>query len=1061
MLNRRSRIRGVAIPSTLTTNALDSLADTGWNLFQPVSVRPLRAPVFEPVFEPCYATVTQRLCTDLVDRAPQKSGAGMFNSAGEFADSSGNHPLSGRVAELQLLRTCLSRVESGSGTFALVSGEAGIGKSSLVHVLEDDARQGGFLVLSGGSYDLSASPPYGPWLELIDRYQPDNQLPPLPEFLSDPESLARLSTQERLHAEVLAFFTSIAETRPLLLVQEDLHWADHASLELLRLIARNCQYHRMMLIATYRDDEVTSQHDLYTLLPALVREAVPERIELRPLIRDNVDELVQRFGGIEQSEQLAVVDYLMRWAEGNPLFTVELLRSLGSDGVSERATPGHRDGIASPTVPQLIRQMVDRRLSSMPEESAVELQNAAVIGQVVPVELWEQLSSGDAMVQALEAGIESGLISERPDGRSVAFRHALVREAVYAGIGLLPRRQLHRRVAETLIDQPSADPDSVAYHLQHAGDERAAEWLIRAGEQAERRFAWPAAIERHHAATELLERSRGNEATLARLYLKLGRLMRFSDPEGGIPFHQRARAAARASGDTAIAGLALFNEGSQTCMLGNPGTGLQQMQEGIEEMLSARDDALTSQRWSQTVLPARIDPIISSLGTYVAQLSYAGRYHEAISVTEQHVDLDLDHQSRFREILDSSASFIDGFWGLGITLTALGDVRRGKFAFDLARQALAEFQHLAHRMSVTSSYLTMHHFVFSPANLEERRELVEEIETNTRISSGSIGTRNALWGYERVLYLEGHWHELRKLIEEHEPPTLAVFRNSAYAVRARLDWHQGRRDEAWKLISSILPDSGKARTQDQMLFVPREPSRIAAEIALETGDLKYARELLDDHDYWMEQSGAIIGRAESQLLRAKIHQLEGNEELAEEATHSALALASDPEQPMAQMEIYRFLGERAVKSGDLGQAKCFLDRSRSIAEAANLPFERSRTVLEQAKLHLVCDETDSARRLLDEARSTATALGAKPLLEHIDQLVGRTGRRGGSSRFGLSPRELEVLRCLSEGLTDKQIAERLFISPNTVMRHVSSILGKLDVESRTAAVAVAAREELV
>ncbi len=163
---------------------------------------------------------------------------------------SGEQAFVGRQQELELLRSGLDRAADGNGGLYLVSGEAGIGKTSLVQELILEAHKSGALTLAGAAFDLSSTPPHGPWLELAGRYRPSEADPELPESLDrNATSRSGRSQDERFH-EALSFFIDLAERRPLVLVLEDLHWSDENSLDLLRFIARHVARHRILIIAT-------------------------------------------------------------------------------------------------------------------------------------------------------------------------------------------------------------------------------------------------------------------------------------------------------------------------------------------------------------------------------------------------------------------------------------------------------------------------------------------------------------------------------------------------------------------------------------------------------------------------------------------------------------------------------------------------------------------------------------------------------------------------------------------------------------------------------------------
>jgi predicted ATPase len=193
--------------------------------------------------------------------------------------------LVGREREQSLLRQRLAEMLQGHGCLVLIGGEAGIGKTTLVQDLSAHVAEAGALVLWGHAYDLSVTPPYGPWLEILRAYSPSDALPPVPPFVDDPAALAAVGSQDTLFAAVVEFFASVAAQRPLVLVLDDLHWADQASLDFLRFLARQLTHQRILLVVTYRSDELHRHHPLFTLLPLLVREAGALRLDVHPLDR--------------------------------------------------------------------------------------------------------------------------------------------------------------------------------------------------------------------------------------------------------------------------------------------------------------------------------------------------------------------------------------------------------------------------------------------------------------------------------------------------------------------------------------------------------------------------------------------------------------------------------------------------------------------------------------------------------------------------------------------------------------------------------------------------------
>jgi predicted ATPase len=468
--------------------------------------------------------------------------------------------LVGRERELSSLRNTLERACQGKGSLVLVSGEAGIGKTSLLQRLIAEAREQGALVLTGAAYDHSATPPYGPWLEITDRYRADDTLPELPDALKRGTGIGDLQTQTELFEFVRDFFVQVADRRSLVLMLEDLHWSDRESLELLRFLGRSIEVKRILIVATYRDDEVNRRHALFALLPSLIRESRTTRVSLSSLTLDEVRALLDLHYSLPRSDRDRLANYLSTRAEGNPLFTVEVLRTLEqSEHLAASESGWTVADLSRVPMPSLVQQVIERRLSQLDEQAVGMLEIASVFGQVVPFDLWQSASeaTGPEFDATLEQAIEAHLLVEVPESAEFRFSHWLVRQAVYERIAILRRRRLHRQVGDLLAATPSADPDIVADHFQRAGDHRAIDWLIRAAERAQDTYAWLTAAERFKSVVDLM----ASDPTRARergwLLCHLGWIKRHSDPAAGIPYLEQARQIAREIGDSLLDAVAL------------------------------------------------------------------------------------------------------------------------------------------------------------------------------------------------------------------------------------------------------------------------------------------------------------------------------------------------------------------------------------------------------------------------------------------------------------------------------------------------------------------------
>ncbi|HEX5506247.1 MAG TPA: BREX system ATP-binding domain-containing protein, partial [Thermomicrobiales bacterium] len=441
-------------------------------------------------------------------------------------------PLVGRDRELAALRERLEAARAGRGGLVLIGGEAGIGKTTLAEWLLREAAQRGALVLVGRCYDLSETPPYGPWAEALAHAPLADEGTERPDLAGGRGAASRTA----LFAVVRDYLAALAARRPLVLLLDDLHWGDPASLDLLRVLARGLADLPLLLLATYRSDELTRRHPLYALLPLLVREARAERLDLHPLDEAGLRELAACYT-LPEADAARLVAYLRGRAEGNPFFAGELLRTLEDDGTLRRAEGIWALGdVTAAGVPPLLRQVIDARVDRLGEATRDLLAAGAVLGQEIPLALWRAVAGGDeaTLAGAAERALEARLLAETADGAGVRFAHALIREALYEGTLGPRRRALHRRAAEALLAAPDPDPDAVAHHLQRAGDERAVEWLVRAGVRARRAYALQTAAERYEAALALLEARGADPAARGWLLLRLARVRRGSAPREAL-----------------------------------------------------------------------------------------------------------------------------------------------------------------------------------------------------------------------------------------------------------------------------------------------------------------------------------------------------------------------------------------------------------------------------------------------------------------------------------------------------------------------------------------------
>jgi DNA-binding CsgD family transcriptional regulator/tetratricopeptide (TPR) repeat protein len=946
----------------------------------------------------------------------------------------------------------------------LIGGEAGIGKTALAESLCRAAAERGALMFTGRCYDLTETPPYGPWLDLFARYRPADGLPPLPDAFGERGTIGAVASEAALFQQVQDFLTAAATRQPLVVLLDDLHWADPASLGLLRFIARHADSSALLLIITYRSDEITRRHPLYQLLPMFEREARATRLDLRRLTADAVRALVARYD-LPEADRERLVAHLQERAEGNAFFITQLLRALEEGG-----TLWPDDGrwalgdLARVQVPMPLRQVIDGRLTRLAEETQRLLAVAAVIGQEVPLHIWATVAGADeeALSATVEEGTAAHLIEETPDGAHARFVHALIRETLYEDTSPSRRRRMHRQVGEALVNLPNPDPDAVAYHFQQAGDARAVAWLVAAGDRADRLYSYLTAADRHERALALLG-DRGDDTLRGWLLVRLGVLYRQSDLLRGLDYLESAEPLVRAAGDPALAAYWRASRGLVRCLAGRGRAGLPDLKAGVAAIKALPDDALAAD-----ALPASIRIALETDGesTYADWLAMIGNLIEARAYGEAMLDARAADAGGTGALPAGDANF-----GMAMTYAGLGLPDRAR---EFAQRARDEYRRMGnHNMAVMTSRVLVR-FILLPYYPEQRAPfraaIAEMADDLARMASGGAATPEAIALMARLLdsdsaVVGGNWAETRRAAQALlESGLTSVFLRQLSASLGAIARGQGDRELGWQMVRRTLPQGADYEPGNQAIHIALPMQQLAPALAVDDGDLPTARAWLEAYDRWLAWSGAILGQSEGHALWAEYYRQVGDREQAHEHAERALAHATEPRQPLALLAAHRLLGEIGTATGRFEDAARHLTESLALADACAAPYERALTLLAIAGLHAARGNVEEARVPLDGARATCAQLGAQPALARADALADRLDARGQQTPAfpaGLSAREVEVLRLLAVGRTNREIADALFLSANTVRVHVRNIMTKTDTENRTAAAAFARAHGLI
>jgi class 3 adenylate cyclase len=487
----------------------------------------------------------------------------------------------GRDVEVQKLRAGLDAALAGRGRILLLVGEPGIGKTRTSEELVTYARMRGAQVLWGRCYEGEGAPPYWPWVQVIRSYAHEcdpqtlasemgpgatdiaavvsevrARLPGLPE----PARLEPDQARFRLFDGVASFLRNAARRQPLVLVLDDLHWADKASLLLLQFLARELGSDRLLLLGTYRDVELRRQHPLAETLAELARNPLSERILLRGLAHADVARFLEETTG--RAPPAPLVDAVFRETEGNPFFVHEVVRLLAADGRLERPPAG---GSWSLEIPQGVREVVGRRLNQLSEACNQALAVASVIGREFDATALGRVAElpEEPLLESLEEAIAARVVAEVPEARGrYRFSHALVRETLYEELNTPRRVRLHARVGAVLEELHHGVEGShlaeISHHcfqaVQAGGVDRAVDAATRAGDWAARRLAYEEAAAHYERAVQALELGdKPDPARLAEIVVRLAELQRDAGAtERGRETAVRGAALARERGDAEL-----------------------------------------------------------------------------------------------------------------------------------------------------------------------------------------------------------------------------------------------------------------------------------------------------------------------------------------------------------------------------------------------------------------------------------------------------------------------------------------------------------------------------
>jgi serine/threonine protein kinase/tetratricopeptide (TPR) repeat protein len=485
-----------------------------------------------------YASI-QEMHADLARLAASSHTADAPISAGKRpADSI--RPI-GRDADLKQLTRQLEEALAGRGSLILIGGEPGIGKTHLASALLEGARSRGAFAVTGHCYEMEGSPPYLPFVEMLEhsarslppdtfRYALGDDAPEVAKLMPElrrmfpdiPPALELPPEQQRrfLFNGYRGFVERSTRLTPMVALFEDLQWADEPTLLLLQHLAQTVAGMPMLLIGTYRGVDLEVGRPCARMLESLLRQKLGTRILLRRLPVAGVEEMLTALGAQPPPPSLTRV--VFEGTEGNPFFVEEVFRHLAEEGKLFDENGAFRPGLRGDQlqVPEGVRLVLGRRLERLSEDARRILTTGALIGRVFPLELLEELEKArpDAALEAVEEAERTHLVETERRGRQTCYRfvHELVRQTLSETLSVPRRQRLHARVAQVMerVYAPTIDAhaSALAHHLYQAGSsadrEKTIQFLSQAVTEASKAAAHEEALDHLEHAISLLDDER-------------------------------------------------------------------------------------------------------------------------------------------------------------------------------------------------------------------------------------------------------------------------------------------------------------------------------------------------------------------------------------------------------------------------------------------------------------------------------------------------------------------------------------------------------------------------
>jgi DNA-binding CsgD family transcriptional regulator/tetratricopeptide (TPR) repeat protein len=933
----------------------------------------------------------------------------------------------GRVRELRELECAVDAVRAGSGATVLVAGEAGIGKTRLASELARRARAAGFEILLGRSIDLvGVELPYQPFVEALR---------PLGESRQVDEP--RAGSQLHVFENTLALLTERAAAAPVLLVLEDLHWADTSTLDLTVFLAHNLGSRPVLLLATYRADEPSSAERMRRLADRVRRSGSAVLLNLGPLEPDELSALLA--ARTDGPLPTRLTNEIVARAEGNPFFAEELLAA--ADDPSRE-------------LPRGLRELLLQRMARLDRRTQDLLRVAAAAGRDVAYPLLRAVTAlaerdvRESLRRAVDHGI---LVADQATG-SFCFRHALLAEAIYATILPGEREELHAKLAEELARTGAASAGELAPH-------------------------WEAAGRRTDALTASIDAAREAEAVfgLAEALAHIERTLTLWDavPDAadlvGLDVSELCGWAARLASQVGASTRAIELARRAIELVGREHphrAALLEVHLG-EYLYELGDDDAAFAAFERAVEIAPVEPPSPErayvLGSLAGGLMMRRRHQESLATAERALEL--------ARRVGAGEAEVRALTVVGVDLAYLGRREEG---LDYLRQALQLAEEIGDHWGLDRVYV----------NFTDALEMLGRPRESARLGREGLAAMRRYGIHSplivsnliEALLASGEWDEADRLSAAALRAITASFPYALFIVRALVEIERGEFDTAHAHFEAaeitLRPDRGHGLYDSWVADLALWEHRWAdADAAVETG-LAYARQREAAHirvqvcakglRAQAELAALARARRDADALRDRLERARMLLETARDAAAEASAITPNATGWLALAEA-EYLRTHAEP------------RPEAWAEAATTweQLERPPVVAycrwrEAEALVATGASRTEAGNPLRGAYAVAARIGAKPLQRELELLAQRARldlsqpeepppEAGLEETLGLTRREAEVLTLVARGYTNKEIAGTLVISEKTASVHVSHILRKLGAPNRREAAAIAHR----